>query len=157
MFSDRDDYRWQLSMGVSLVRFRSSVYYATAVGLNTSVAYFTNEWFAVEGSVTAAFAPSISTCSCQDVRFAAYGVGPRISMRKPRWEPWLHGIVGGAHVVPQTSLSGKNSYEIQAGGGVDYRWKPRLSTRVEVDWVRTGLFGQTQNNAQAIAGLVLHF
>ena len=44
-----------------------------------------------------------------------------------------------------------------AGGGVDYRIFPHLSARVEVDWLRTHLFAQWQNNAQANADIVLHF
>ena len=37
-YAEREN-RWQLGLGVALVRFRSSVYYATAVGLNSSLSY----------------------------------------------------------------------------------------------------------------------
>src|SRR6202140_661132 len=50
VYGSRDDFRWQLALGISLVRFRSSKFYATGVGTNTSVTYFTNEWLGVEGS-----------------------------------------------------------------------------------------------------------
>ena len=54
VFGSRDDFRWQLALGVSVLRFRSSIYYATGVGTNTAVTYFTNEWFGAEGSIITA-------------------------------------------------------------------------------------------------------
>jgi len=46
----------KLALGVTWIRFRSSIFNASAVGLKTSVTYFTNEWFGIEGNVSAAFA-----------------------------------------------------------------------------------------------------
>ena len=37
VYGSRDDFRWQLALGVTLVRFRSPFFYATGVGTNTSV------------------------------------------------------------------------------------------------------------------------
>src|SRR5436309_5890557 len=44
VYGSRDDYRWQLGFGVAVMRFRSAQFYATGVGTNTSLVYFTNEW-----------------------------------------------------------------------------------------------------------------
>src|SRR5262249_1175426 len=52
VFGGRDDFRWQLSFGVAWNRFRSSIFNASAVGINTSLSYFTNDWFAIEGNIT---------------------------------------------------------------------------------------------------------
>src|SRR5260370_11261705 len=82
VFGSRDDYRWQLALGVALVRFRSPFYYATAVGVNTSLTYFTNEWFAVEGSLTTAFAPTIYLS--EHVKYAGYGAGPTMASRRAK-------------------------------------------------------------------------
>ena len=60
LYGGRDDYRWQLGIAASWLRFRSSVFNANAVGINTSVVYFTNDWLGVEGNITAVFAPTIS-------------------------------------------------------------------------------------------------
>jgi opacity protein-like surface antigen len=155
VYGSRDDFRWQLALGISLVRFRSSQFYATAVGINTSIAYFTNEWFGVEGSVNTAFAPTIF--QNEHVKYVSYGAGPKIAWRSRKWEPWLHTIVGGVHVLPQTAGHSQNGFGLQLGGGADYRLYPHLSARVEVDWVKTHLFGEWQNNAQANADIVLHF
>ncbi len=155
IFGGRDDYRWELGFGVTWFRFQSSPFDANAFGIKTSVAYFTNEWFAIEGNVSAAFAPQIF--QNEHVKLATYGAGPKIAWRQRQWEPWLHGIFGGAHEQPQTSGFSRNTYSIQAGGGADYRWNPRLSFRLEADYVRTGFFKQSQNNFQLAGGFVFHF
>lgn len=154
VYGSRDDFRWQLALGITLVRFRSSFYYATGVGTNTSVTYFTNEWFGVEGSINTAFAPTIYVN--EHVKYFSYGAGPKIAWRARKWEPWAHAILGGVHVQPRTT-SGPNGFGVQVGGGVDYRIYPHLSARLETDWIRTHLFGQWQNSAQANADIVLHF
>ncbi len=155
IYGGRDDYRWQLSVGGAWVRFRSKVFNASAGGVKTTVTYFLNDWFGVEGSATAAFATSIF--NNEQVKIALYGGGPKIAWRQNRWEPWLHGIFGGAHEQPQTAASSRNSYSIMAGGGADYRWNPRVSFRLEADYVRTGFFHESQNNFQLAGGIVFHF
>ncbi len=155
LYGGRDDYRWELGLGVAWLRFRSSVFNASAVGINTSVTYFTNEWFGIEGNVTAAFAPTIF--QNEHVKIATYGAGPKVTWRQKQWEPWLHGIFGGAHEQPQIADQSRNSYVIKAGGGADYRWNPRISFRLEGDYVRTGFFSQSQNDFQLSGGIVFHF
>src|SRR5580700_566151 len=49
LYSRGDMIRWELAIGVDWVRFRSSIFNASAVGIKTSITYFTNEWFGVEG------------------------------------------------------------------------------------------------------------
>lgn len=155
IYSDRDDYRWQLAMGISFERFRSNIYSASAIGSATSLTYFLNDWLGAEGNVNTFFAPSI--WNGEHVKLVNYGVGPKITWRRPRWEPWFHALVGGTHALPQTAGHSQNGFAIQAGGGADYRFAPRLSARAELNYVATRLFGQWQNNGQAALGLVFHF
>jgi hypothetical protein len=155
LYGGRDDYRWQLGIAASWLRFRSSVFDANAVGINTSVVYFTNDWFGVEGNITAVFGPTIF--SNEHVKVATYGAGPKIARRQKQWEPWLHAIFGGAHEQPRVIGQSRNSYVIKAGGGGDYRWNPRISFRLEGDYVRTGFFSQSQNSFQIAGGVVFHF
>jgi len=155
IFGDRDDYRWQLGVGVEFFRFRSNVIDASLVGLNTTVSYFTNSWFAVEGNLITGFAPEIY--DREHVKIVGGAGGFRIGGRRQKWEPWGHALVGGNHLQPQTAGASKNSLMAQAGIGVDYRVHARLSFRVEGDWVYTQYFNQTQNNFQGVAGVVLHF
>lgn len=154
-YGSRDDFRWQLALGVNLIRFRSSAFYATAVGTNTSITYFTNDWLGVEGNVNTGFAPTIY--QNEHVKYVGYGAGPKIARRGRQVEPWVHVLLGGAHILPQTADNSQSGFEVQVGGGADYRIFPHLSARLELDWVRTHLFGAWQNNAQADADIVLHF
>jgi len=155
IYGGRDDYRWQLSIGATMFRFRSNVFNATAVGEQTAVVYFLNDWFGVEGDVTAAFAPTI--LAKEHVKLAFYGGGAKIAWRQKRWEPWIHGVFGGAHEQPQIAGQSRNTYSIQAGGGADYRWNPRVSFRLEADYVRTAYFSQGQNCFQLSGSIVFHF
>ena len=155
LYGGRDDFRWQLSLGADWLRFRSSIFNASAVGIASGVTYFTNDWFGVEGVFTTGFAPTIY--QNEHVKLFVYGGGPKIAWRERRWEPWGHVIFGGAHEFPQTAGHSKSSYAIEGGGGADYRFNPRLSGRLEADWVHTGLFGQNQNNFELMGGVVFHF
>lgn len=155
LYGGRDDYRWQLGLAAAVYRFQSSKLNASAVGFKTSASYFLNDWFGVEGNITAAFAPTI--LQNEHVKLLTYGAGPKIAWRQRRWEPWIHGIFGGAHEQPQLAGQSRSAYSIQAGGGADYRWNPRVSFRLEGDYVRTGFFSQSQNNFQISGGIVFHF
>jgi hypothetical protein len=155
VYGGRDDYRWQLAIGVDWLRFRSSIFNASAVGTDTSLTYFTNEWFGIEGNVATAFAPQIF--DQEHVKLLVYGAGPKITWRQNKWEPWMHAIVGGAHEMPQTAGNSKNAFAVELGGGTDYRFNPRFSGRLGADWVHTGFFGQSQNNFKLMAGIVFHF
>jgi hypothetical protein len=155
IYGGRDDFRWQLGIGADWIRFRGSLFNASAVGVNTSVTYFTNEWFGVEGNMSADFAPQI--LDREHVKLLTYGAGPKIAWRERKWEPWAHAIVGGAHEQPQTAGNSKDSFAVKLGGGADYRFNPRLSGRLEGDWVRTGFFSQSQNNFELMGGVVFHF
>jgi hypothetical protein len=156
VFGDRDDYRWQLGVGLEYMHFQSRAFDASMVGLNTTLTYYTNSWFAVEGNIITGFGPDVFGSNSRAKIFGGAG-GIRIGGRRARWEPWGHALVGGAHLQPQTAFGGRNSLMAQAGIGVDYRLHARLSLRAEGDWVYTTYFSENQNNFQAVAGVVFHF
>jgi hypothetical protein len=154
-FGDRDDYRWQLGVGVEYIRFDSKAFDVNMVGVNTTLTYYTNTWFAVEGSVITGFGPVVFNQDHAKIFGGAGGI--RIGGRRARWEPFAHALVGGSHVQPQTAYGGRNALMAQAGVGVDYRVHSRLSLRGEADWVYTTFYSTSQNNIQAVGGIVLHF
>jgi hypothetical protein len=154
-FGDRDDYRWQLGVGFEYFRFNSSAFDANMYGVNTTLTYFTNTWFAVEGAVATGFGPETFNQYHAKI-FGGMG-GIRIGGRRARFEPFGHALVGGSHLQVQTSEGGRNALMAQAGVGVDFRLHSRLSLRGEGDWVYTTYFSQNQNNFQIVAGIVLHF
>ena len=155
VFGNRDDYRWQLGLGLEFFRFRSDLINASMVGVNTTLTYFTNDWFAVEGTLLTSFAPTIY--DREHVKYFSGAGGIRIGSRRARWEPWGHGQVGMGHLQPQTAGNSRNALTAEAGIGVDYRVHSRLSFRIEGDWVYTKFFSQNQNNFQGVAGMVFHF
>jgi opacity protein-like surface antigen len=155
LYGGRDDFRWQLAIGFDWLRFRNSLFNASAVGVKSSVTYFLNDWFGVEGMVSGTYAPEI--LAGEHVKVLIYGAGPKIAWRERKWEPWAHAILGGGHEQPQTAGNSKNAFAIEVGGGADYRFNPRLSGRLEADWVRTNYFSQSQNNFELMAGVVFHF
>jgi hypothetical protein len=153
-YDSRED-RWQFGLGFPVVRFRSSAYSATAVGVHVSLAYFVNNWLAVEGAVTSAFGGSV--LANEKFKYVGYGGGPKVTLGGDRLEPWVHLLIGGTHILPQTALRSPNGFEIQAGGGADYRLQPGLALRFEGDWINSHVFTQSQNSFQAIVGVVFRF
>jgi hypothetical protein len=148
--------RWQIGLGVALVRFRSSVYVATAVGLNSSLAYFVKDSLAIEGAVTSAFAPAVFQ-SYEHVKYVGYGAGPKYVFGHDALQPWVHVLAGGIHILPQTAFGSQNGFELLAGGGADYAFTSSLAVRLEADYLRTYVFKQSQNFGQASLGLAFRF
>jgi len=155
VFGVRDDYRWQLGVGVEFLRFQSSRINASLVGTNTTVTYFTNDWFAVEGNLVTGFAPQIY--DREHVKYFGGGGGVRVGSRRARWEPWAHALAGGGHLQPQTADASRTALMVQAGGGIDFRLNARLSVRAEGDYVFNTFFSEHQNDFQGVAGVVFHF
>lgn len=147
--------KWQLGVAFALVRFRSSIYYASAPGLNTSLAYWWKEWIAIEGSVTSAFAPPVF--ENEHFRYLSYGAGPKFSFGHSRLQPWAHALVGGVHLIPQTASGGQNGVEITIGAGVDYVLNNVISAKGGVDYLGTHMFGEWQSSAQILAGFSFRF
>src|SRR5256885_1154655 len=122
LYGSRGDYRWELGLGASLLRFQSSVYSASAVGINTSVVYFTNEWFGIEGNLSAVYAPTIYVN--EHVKIATYGGGPKKTLGEEKRGTRPHGNFCGAHPQPPAPRSPRPSYVIKSGGGGALRLEP---------------------------------
>jgi len=149
-------HRLETAVGYSFVKFRSTPITASMNGVNSSVAYYLNNHFAVEGNVTAAFGSKIF--DREHTKFLTYTAGAKYSESRGAWEPWAHVLVGGVHMLPQTADGSKNGLAVRVGGGIDYNW-PRESGlwfRVEGDYIRTQLYSAGQNNFMISVGLVYH-
>jgi len=155
VWGDRDDYRWQLGLGGEFLRFRSKVFNASAGGFNTTISYFTNTWFALEGNFVTAFAPPLNDNN--HVKYFEGAGGIRIGGRRARFEPFAHALVGGAHMQPQTAAGNRSALAVTGGGGLDFRVNSRLSIRGEADYLYTQFYNETQDNFQASLAVVFHF
>src|SRR5579883_1960208 len=49
------------------------------------------------------------------------------------------------------------NWTVAGGGGVDYKWRGPFGFRVQADYLRTNLFGLTQNMVRASTGFVIRF
>jgi len=154
--SNEEGYPWDLAIGYEYIHFNSSQFNANLSGLHTDLTYNLNSWFGLEGNVISAWGGEIGGERTKYVLFAAggrVGFGP---LRK-RFSPWAHALVGGVHLNPQVARESKNSFALQAGGGVDWAYSSRVALRAEADYVRSTLYSSTQNNFQIGLGAVIHF
>jgi hypothetical protein len=145
-----DDVRgtWELGLGYTFVRFRSSLFSASMSGLDTTVSYYLRDHLALEGDAANAFS--------EDGRYLFYGGGVKISKGKPRLQPFAHALVGGAHIYPRAAF-GNNGFAARLGGGAETRLKNQLWLRIEADYVRSQLYSSGQNNFQATASINYRF
>ena len=150
-------YRWDLAIGYEFVHFDSAPFSANLSGVHTDLTYNLNNWFGLEGSLVSAFGSDV--LGGEMSKYVLYTVGGRISAgpSRHRFTPWMHILVGGAHVNPQVARESKNGFALQLGGGADWILNQRLSFRGEADYVRTQLYSSSQNNFQFGVGAVLHF
>lgn len=149
--------RWQLGFGFSGMNFNGPFpLKGNLWGVNSSLSYFINEWFAVEGVATSVFSTKM-IYDREHIKVGVYGGGIRMVYRETRWQPWGHLVMGFAHEQPQTAWGGRNAFAYVFGGGEDYRISSLLSFRIQADLVGTAFFGQHQRHYQATTGLVLNF
>jgi len=145
---------WICALGLDFLWFRLSVFKAGAAGTKTSVAYFRSNWLGMEGVFSTAFAPKIY--AHEHAKLLTCGAGPKIVWRRPKWDPWMHAILGGAHEFPRTAAGGKNGLGVEPGGA-DYHIREHLSARLEGNYILTRFFSQTQSNFQLAAGFAFDF
>jgi len=148
-------YPWQVSISYEYLRFNFVGSGVNLHGFNTSLTRYANNWFGFEGDVGPAFG---SDSNNQRVKFLWYGGGPHLARRHGRkFEPWVHGLFGGAHLFPLTGRGSVNAFGYMAGGGLDIKLNPRVYWRLQGDFVGTHFFHQRQNNGQFKTGVVFNF
>src|SRR5262249_8048308 len=76
VYGSREDYRWQIALGYEYIRFFSPSFDANLNGFHTSFSYFTNEWFALEGSFIAALGEKVF--ANETTRYLLFAGGPKI-------------------------------------------------------------------------------
>ena len=145
---------WELGLGYAFVGFRSAPFNATMSGLNTTVDYYLRDHFAVEGSITSAFGGQ--SFSSATAKYLFYGAGVKLSTGERNLRPFVHALLGGVHMYPQTAQS-NNGFAVQLGAGAERRIRPSIWLRLEGDYARSQLYGAGQNNFQAVAAVNYRF
>jgi hypothetical protein len=154
-FNPYESYPWQVAVSYEYFRAEAGNTNFNLNGFNTSFTRFHGAWFGLEGDVAALWGTAPGG---EKAKLVLYGGGPRLAYRhNAKFEPWVHGLFGGAHLFPQTPFGSTNAFGYVAGGGVDIKLGPRVFWRVQGDFVGTHFFNQWQNNEQVKSGLVFNF
>lgn len=143
-----------MGAGYVFVRFASAPFIAHMGGLNLTGSYYVRDHLAVECSVTSTIGSQSS--SSYDAKYLFIGGGVKRSVGNGRLQPFVHGLVGGVKVYPQTAFS-NNGFAAQLGGGVERRLREQWWLRFEADYVASRLYHAGQNNFQAVVGIVYRF
>jgi hypothetical protein len=150
------EYKWEIYAGYSFVRFfQTPGLEVNTSGLNFGVVYYIRDWVGAEGEITSTFGSQYGDTA----KFLLGGGGLRFRWSLPRGiELWAHGLVGGAHYLPQTANGTTGALAYELGGGVDvnaghHRWAYRFA----VDAVATQFFSTYQFSPKASAGILFRF
>jgi hypothetical protein len=150
-----ETYRWQAYIGYEYLRF----YQVPAVTLNTngftySMVYYLKDWVGADGEFDATHLNEFRTGG-----WLLLGMGgARFRWSAPRGlELWAHVLGGYSHFTPQTAFGNEHAPAYEAGGGIDIRFRPRFSYRVEADMVGTHYFSTYQYSPKVTMGLVIKF
>jgi opacity protein-like surface antigen len=147
-----------------------------AHGWNASVSVNLNRWFGLvtefgglygaSTSRTFAFIPVVETF---DAKAHTFLFGPRFTLRKEKFSPFAHVLLGGARLnstitnfFPSSGFTSRFSsssfnFALALGGGMDYKFRDRWAWRVQTDYLQSGFFGATQNNFRLSTGPVFYF
>lgn len=115
-------------------------------------------------SAKAEFGEQYGKVNGGNVRLKTYLFGPQLSIHGPV-SPFLHAEFGIAHqsVGAYTSAvlaspGNDTSFATALGGGLDIPAVPFVAIRlIQIDYLRTSLYHQTQNEPRVSAGIVLRF
>jgi len=134
------NYNWQAYVGYSFFRFYAAPKVTLNMnGVNLGIVYYPRGlWIGADGE----FMGEFGSYGRYTAKFALGGGGARFRWSAPRGlEVWGHGIVGGAHFLPQTAYGGQSAFAYEAGGGVDINiHHQRWAVRAQADLVGTRFF-----------------
>ncbi len=151
---------WQLAAGFQYQYYRVYGLTFPNYGFNADVTRAVNRWGSLEGMVGVGFGHAGGTTN-PDAKTLFLGGGPRLTMRNSRSkvEPWMHLLVGLDHLrATQAAVYGStNALAFLGGGGVDYKFRPRLYLRVEADYLGTRFQSMSESNFSAGTSLVFNF
>lgn len=144
-------------------------------GWDAAVTANVNSWFGITSDFSGHYfdvsltAPAVADIPERTLRQTGsthdFLFGPRLLLRRSRYNPFVHALVGLSHgvvnntltTVPGTLTVKDNLFAAAFGGGVDIRLAPRVSIRpVQAEYFLTALHGFTSNRFRYSAGLVFH-
>jgi hypothetical protein len=107
--------------------------------------------------------PEPGSCEAQNANLSLYTftLGPQVSLRLGRIEPYAHALFGGALYRTLTFPGSHTSFADVLGGGIDVAVIPWLAWRVQADALQTRLslplIPNKQNGLRLSTGVVFRF
>lgn len=98
-----------------------------------------------------------------------YMFGPRLNLRRNRFNPYVQTLFGGGYAWSGPSNNNQNAFTFAVGGGLDYTVTRHIAIKpVQVEYLRnefnsaklgdsTSSFGNHQNGVRYSAGIVFRF
>src|SRR5690348_15027574 len=92
---------FNVGLGFTLGGFRSSSFNSLVGGLKSSVTYYFREHLAVEATITSTF--DLQSSNDSDAKYVFYGGGLKVRWGRRKLRPFVHALLGGVHLFPQTA------------------------------------------------------
>ena len=132
-------------------------------GWDGSVAFNANRWLGLVADFGGQYTSIDTPDSSERIRTHTVLFGPRLSARRGKHvTPFAHALFGAAHTDSRAREAGLDlhfadtSFAAALGGGLDVKLSRRVALRAfQIDYLRSNLFGGTQNKGRIAFGLVL--
>jgi hypothetical protein len=147
-------------------------------GWNASANWRLHRWIGIAADFSG-FYPGLPCCisssSAVGARTNNFLFGPQVSLRRRRFSPFAHFLVGSTHLSPGNTgalsieiFTSHNSFTLAAGGGVDYTLSRHFAVRGQADWLHAGFvllsselpgrhYPPNDNVARISTGIVVRF
>jgi opacity protein-like surface antigen len=134
-------------------------------GFDSSVVANINSWFGLGGSVSGQYSRFNEDGISERITTNSFLVGPKFSVRThKRFTPFAQAMVGLARIHTETNEFGPvvtfkdRSFAMTIGGGLDVTINRLVAIRaIQIDYLRTHFFNETQNKGRIAFGVVLRF
>ncbi len=161
-----DDSKVDIFGGYSYVRFQFPNQGLNANGGDGQITYNVSPVLGITGDF-GAYHVSPTALGASGTVFT-YMAGPKLTLRRDKFAPYVQAVFGGAWVgagIEGVGSSSFNAFAMALGGGVDYRFSQRLSFRLfQADYLLTrfsaaeiGGSNNDQSNVRISTGVVFHF
>lgn len=151
-----DKYNYDVYGGYTFFRFYEVPgIQSNMSGVNGSFVYWYRDRIGPDGEVFATYGSQPG----QKSWLVFGGIGPRVRWIKPKGiDLWVHALIGGIYITPQTPYGGQSAFAGLVGGGVDLNGHHRhMAIRLAIDGIATNYFGTFQFSPKLSAGIVYKF
>jgi len=134
-------------------------------GFDVSVVGNVNNWLGLGADISGQYTRTNENGIREKINAHSFLFGPRFSLRKNKWvTPFGQAMFGVSRIHTQTNEFGPivsfsdKSFGMALGGGLDVTLNDTFAIRaIQLDYLRTQFFNQTQNKGRIAFGVVMRF